>query len=206
MLQLCEDLSLGIFFGGWWYYLSVGFDPVKFYWFYIVVVAAWVTALTMEMCCMKANDTTCARLFFINLFKGLTLLSVGLMISKESKNYSSWTNTLIPLWIVCVMSMAVLLMLVILFVNVIFNVLKKLCAADRVGFESVKPEWNLFILSFWLLASWSGLSISGLLFLLRFRPIIEESEPLENSSSLALFPAIFWGIVWLFTILLRKMI
>lgn len=206
LLQLCEDLSLCVFFGGWWYYVSIGFDPIKFYWIFTLVVIAWMASLSMEMCCMKVNDSTCAQLFFINLFKGLTLLSVGLMISKASQNYSSWTNTLIPLWIVCVMSLAVLLMLVILFVNVVFNLLKKLCAADRVGFESVKPEWNLLILSFWLLVNWSGLSISGLLFLLRFRPIMEESDQLENSSSSALFPAIFWGVVWLFTLLLRKMI
>lgn len=203
LLQLSENIATGLLLGAWWHYVSVGFDPVKLYWFYMVLVITWMAVLIIEMCCEKVNDSTCAQLFFINLFKGLTLLSAGLMIAKTSHDYSNWNNTIIPLWIVCVMSLAMLLMLVILFVNVMFNLIKKLCVAERI---SAEPEMSLFILTLWLLANWSGLSIIGLMFLLRFKKTLVDLDPLENSSSLPLFSAIYWSIVWIYTIALKEKI
>jgi hypothetical protein len=131
---------------------------------------------------------------------------VGLMINKEANNSSTWNNTIIPLWIVIVMSLVILLMLFILFLNVVGLLLKKVFDGDVPTFSLSFPEWNLFLLAFWLLANWTGLTVTGVLFLTKFAKILENHEDLEDSFSLIMFPTIHWTVIGLFTIFFRRLI
>lgn len=205
-MHICEDATLELFLGAWWYYYNFGKDPIVLLWYFIPMSVCTVFKIGLELCCSKFSDSKCAQLVFINLFKGLALLSVALLINKAAANYSTWSNAVIPLWIVLVMSIAVLLMLFILFLNVIASLLKKLIGSNGPQTESVEPEVDLVILSFWLLANWAGVTISGFLFLLNFSKVIADEKPLRECFSFILFPAVYWGVLFLFTVVLRNRI